>query len=77
MLRIREDNYVRMKQKANFQWTGRDVGEKGKRAKQAAVAAVVTRWGEERGWTDLMGWDEMDGWMDGWRIRNRNEWMAG
>lgn len=66
-----------MKQKANFQWTGRDVGEKGKRAKQAAVAAVVTRWGEERGWTDLMGWDEMDGWMDGWRIRNRNEWMAG
>ncbi|RAH52590.1 hypothetical protein BO85DRAFT_472590 [Aspergillus piperis CBS 112811] len=54
---IREDNYVRMKQKANFQWTGRDVGEKWKRASK--------QWGEERGWTDLMGWDEMDGWMDG------------
>lgn len=56
MLRIREDNYVRMKHKTNFQWTGGDGRES---------TAAATRWGEERGWTDLMGWDEMDGWMDG------------
>ncbi|CAK39627.1 uncharacterized protein BO96DRAFT_345163 [Aspergillus niger CBS 101883] len=52
----REDNYVRMKHKTNFQWTGGDGRES---------TAAATRWGEERGWTDLMGWDEMDGWMDG------------
>lgn len=46
-------------------------------ASSSRAVAAVTRWGEERGWTDLMGWDEMDGWMDGEQGLGMNGWPDG